>query len=421
MRGADRGVARFARRAAGIAALVGAGLGVGLLLPRAHSDPSGAGAEAGDSSASGVAAGDAPSARLSGAAGDSALFVDPSISRRTAITVAAERVGPAVVTVTVTQVRVVRTGPNLAFHDELFEEFFRQYFPQREYTQRYYSMGSGFIVSRDGYILTNDHVVRGAAELEVTLTDGRKYPAQLVGGDASYDVALLKIDGEELPVAPLGRSEDLIIGEWAIAIGNPFGFLIENSEPTVTAGVVSATKRNIRDSDDGQPGVYREMIQTDAAINPGNSGGPLVNALGDVIGINSFIFSRTGGSVGLGFAIPIDTAKRVMDELIRYGEVRQVWVGVRVQEITPVLAQYLGMPGPTGVIVSFVEPGSPAEEAGMRRGDVIVAINGAPVDDIRQARARLFGAQVGDELALRVLREGEIREVSLTLRQARTG
>ena len=214
------------------------------------------------------------------------------LSRRTAITNAAEVVGPSVVTVTVTQVRVFRTGPVLPFNDPFFEEYFRHYFPQREYQQKAYGMGSGFIVSPDGYLLTNEHVVRNASEIKVTLNDGREYPANLVGGDATYDLAVLKIDGDDLPVAPLGKSDDLLVGEWVVAIGNPFGFLLENTQPTVTAGVISATRRDIRQSEQ-DTGVYKNMIQTDAAINPGNSGGPLVNALGDVIGMNTFIFTKT--------------------------------------------------------------------------------------------------------------------------------
>ena len=339
------------------------------------------------------------------------------LSRRTAITNAAEVVGPSVVTVTVTQVRVFRTGPVLPFNDPFFEEYFRHYFPQREYQQKAYGMGSGFIVSPDGYLLTNEHVVRNASEIKVTLNDGREYPANLVGGDATYDVAVLKIDADDLPVAPLGKSDDLLVGEWVVAIGNPFGFLLENTEPTVTAGVISATHRDIRQSE-GDTGVYKEMIQTDAAINPGNSGGPLVNVLGDVIGMNTFIFSKSGGSVGIGFAIPIDTAKRAMDELIRYGQVRKVWVGVRVQEITPPLAQYLKLDDPSGVIVSYVEDGSPADRAGVKRGDVIKLVNGTPVEGVEQARRALFGAQVGDVLVLSLVREGRPREISFDLVEA---
>ncbi len=396
--------------------LIGAGVAIGLLMPRAD------GAEHANESAATPIGSDGAATTLSGSAvGESGTTpVDPSASRRTAITLAAERVGPSVVTVTVTQVRVVRTGPPaIALNDPHFREFFGQFYPYREYSQRYHSMGSGFLVTHDGYLLTNEHVVKNATEIKVTLNDGREYPASFVGGDETYDVALLKIDGDDLPIAQLGRSDDLIIGEWAIAIGNPFGFLLENSEPTVTAGVVSATRRDIRQSEE-QPGVYKDMIQTDAAINQGNSGGPLVNARGEVIGVNTFIFSKTGGSIGIGFAIPIETAKRVMDELIAYGEVRQVWVGVRVQELTPVLAEYLGMPGPTGVIVSFVEPGSPAADAGVRRGDVILAVNGKIVEGIQNARRALFGTKVGDALTLKILREGEQREMSMTLREAKS-
>jgi serine protease Do len=338
-------------------------------------------------------------------------------SRRTAITNAAEVVGPSVVTVTVTQVRVYRTGPTLGFNDPFFEEYFRHYFPQREYKQKVYGMGSGFIVSHDGYLLTNEHVVRNATEIKVTLNDGREYPATLVGSDATYDLAVLKIDGDDLPIAPLGKSDDLLVGEWVVAIGNPFGFLLENTEPTVTAGVISATHRDIRQSEQ-DAGVYKEMIQTDAAINPGNSGGPLVNVLGDVIGINTFIFSKTGGSVGIGFAIPIDTAKRAMDELIRYGQVRKVWVGVRVQEITPPLAQYLKLDDPSGVIVSYVDQGSPADRAGVKRGDVIKMVNGTAVEGVDQARRALFGAQVGDVLVLSLVRDGHLREISFDLVEA---
>ncbi|MFN0149814.1 MAG: S1C family serine protease [bacterium] len=341
-------------------------------------------------------------------------------SRRTAITNAAEVVGPSVVTVTVTQVRIIRAGPALPFNDPFFEDFFRHYYPRREYAQRAHSMGSGFIVSHDGFILTNEHVVRGAAEIKVTLTDGREYPADLIGSDATYDLAVLKVEADDLPVAPLGSSHDLLVGEWVVAIGNPFGFLLENTEPTVTAGVISATHRDIRQSET-DAGVYKEMIQTDAAINPGNSGGPLVNVLGDVIGINTFIFSKTGGSVGIGFAIPIDTAKRAMEELKKYGQVRKVWVGIRVQEITAPLAQYLDLADRKGVIVSYVEPESPASRAGIERGDVVRHVNGAEVQGIEEARRALFGAQVGDELTLSIIRNGSTREISFTLVEAASG
>ncbi len=404
-----------AGRLLGVLVPVALGVVVGLVLARSSGDAEHGAATGAPADSSVVLESPTPADR------ETRVLEDPSLSRRTAIAVAAQRVSAAVATVTVTQVRVVRTGPFLAFHDEFFEQFFREYFPYREYRQPYYSMGSGFIVSNDGYILTNDHVVHGAEEIKVTLPDGREFPARLIGSDASYDIAVLKIDAQDdLPAAPLGRSDDLIIGEWAVAIGNPFGFLLSNSEPTVTAGVISATRRDIRQSAD-QPGIYKEMIQTDAAINPGNSGGPLVNALGEVIGVNTFIFSKGGGSVGIGFAIPIDTAKRVMQELIEYGSVRQVWVGLRIQEITPVLAQYLKLESREGVIVSFVEPGSPAEEAGVRRGDVILSVNGTRVQHINEAQRALFGTQIGDRLTLTIVREGEERTVSMRLRGVEAG
>jgi serine protease Do len=404
-----------AGRLLGVLVPVALGIGVGLVLARSGGGSHDAGTTASSSDSSVVLQTPIPADR------ETRVLEDPSHSRRTAIAFAAQRVGPAVVTVTVTQVRVVRTGPYLAFHDEFFEQFFREYFPYREYRQPYQSMGSGFIVSNDGYILTNDHVVRGAEVIQVTLPDGRAFPARFIGEDATYDIAVLKIDAQDdLPAAPLGRSDDLIIGEWAVAIGNPFGFLLSNSEPTVTAGVISATRRDIRQSAD-QPSIYKEMIQTDAAINPGNSGGPLVNALGEVIGMNTFIFSKSGGSVGIGFAIPIDTARRVMDELIQYGSVRRVWVGLRIQEITPVLAQYLKLRSRDGVIVSFVEPGSPAEEAGVRRGDVILSVNGTAVQNIGEAQRALFGSKIGDRLSLRIVHEGAESTVSLRLRGVEGG
>jgi len=391
---------------------VAAGVAIGLFLARSHAqDP----ADPEQGSATGAGGAAAPASEITDTLTRAS---DPLYaSRRTAITNAAEVVGPAVVTVTVTQVRIIRAGPAVPFNDPFFEDFFRHYYPRREYAQRAHSMGSGFIVSHDGFILTNEHVVRGAAEIKVTLTDGREYPAQLIGSDATYDLAVLKVDGDDLPVAPLGSSHDLLVGEWVVAIGNPFGFLLENTEPTVTAGVISATHRDIRQSET-DAGVYKEMIQTDAAINPGNSGGPLVNVLGDVIGINTFIFSKTGGSVGIGFAIPIDTAKRAMEELTRYGQVRKVWVGIRVQEITAPLAQYLGLEDRRGVIVSYVEPGSPAERAGVERGDVVRHVNGSAVQGIEEARRALFGAQVGDELTLSIIREGATKEVTFTLVEA---
>ena len=336
--------------------------------------------------------------------------------RRNAIVRAAERVGPAVVTVSVHALRVVRQRGWAGGGSDFFDQFLREFFPYREYTQPVANMGSGVIIDPEGYILTNSHVVEGADRIEVVLGDGREYPAELIGIEPSYDLALLRIEGEDLPFALLGDSEDIIIGEWAIAIGNPFGYLLNNTQPSVTAGVVSAVHRDIRAGDSGG-GIYKDMIQTDAAINPGNSGGPLVNGAGEVIGINTFIFSGSGGSIGVGFAIPINTAKRIVEELILYGEVRQVWVGVRVQQVTERAARMLSLPSRDGVLITYVDQGSPAEEVGIRVGDVIIAVNGERAGDIEQARRALFGVQVGDTLVLDVIRQGETLRFHLVMRE----
>src|SRR3982750_4283101 len=239
-------------------------------------------------------------------------------SRRTAITDAVARVAPSVVTV---QTELVERVPA-----DVFEQFFGGRSGQRAAA----GLGSGFIVRADGAILTNAHVVAGATRISVAMKDGTTYPARLVGIDETNDLAVLKIDARNLPVAPLGSSTNLLIGEWAIAIGNPYGFLLANSEPSVTAGVISGTGRNLVGRGEGN-GIYVDMIQTDASINPGNSGGPLVNALGEVIGVNSSIYSPTGGSVGLGFAIPINRVKRVTEDLLLHGAVRTPWIGVKLQ------------------------------------------------------------------------------------------
>jgi len=336
--------------------------------------------------------------------------------RRSAIVRAAEQVSPAVVTVSVQALRVVRQRGWGGRGTDFFDQFLREFFPYREYTQPVANMGSGTIIDPEGYILTNAHVVESADRIEVVLGDGREYPAQLIGTEPSYDLALLKIEGEDLPHADLGDSDDLIIGEWAIAIGNPFGYLLNNTQPSVTAGVISAVHRDIR-SGDSSGGIYKDMIQTDAAINPGNSGGPLVNGNGAVVGINTFIFSGSGGSIGVGFAIPINTAKRIVDELIRYGEVRKVWVGVRVQQVTERAVRMLRLPSRDGVLITYVDEGSPAEEVGIRVGDVIIAVNGEHAGDIEEARRALFGVQVGDTLVLDVIRQGESHRFHLVMRE----
>jgi serine protease Do len=350
-----------------------------------------------------------------GGAGDAhAGGGDLSSSRRTAIVSAAERVSPAVVSVSVIQTRVVRADP---FGGLLHDEFFERFYPPMEYRQRIAGLGSGVIVDAKGLVLTNEHVVRDAEKITVTLTDGRQLPARVLGATQTYDLAVLKIDGERLPQAPLGDSDGLVVGEWAIAIGNPFGYLLNDTQPTVTAGVVSATRRDIK-AEATESGMYKNMIQTDAAINPGNSGGPLVNGDGEVIGINTFIFTRGGGSLGIGFAIPINLARRVVDEIEKYGHVRSAWPGMQVQEVTPDLAQRLGYKDAGGLVITRVEPGGPAAKSGLKVADRIRRANGRVVDTIDDIRSSIYGASVGDRLTLAIERDGKPLDVSLTLAEA---
>jgi serine protease Do len=343
--------------------------------------------------------------------------VDVGESRRNAIVMAAERVGRSVVSVSVLQTRVYRRSAlGYPFNDDFFQRFFHP--PMVEYREQVPGLGSGFIIDGRGYVVTNEHVVHDAEEITVTLTDGREMPGRLVGSDPTYDLAVIKIpEAEDLPVAPLADSDRLLVGEWAVAIGNPFGFLLNDTQPTVTAGVVSATRRDVK-TDVSSLGIYKDMIQTDAAINPGNSGGPLANADGEVIGINTFIFTQGGGSLGIGFAIPINRAKRVVEEIINYGRVRSVWIGLVVDEITPYVARYRDIEDTEGLLVSNVEGGSPAALAGIERGDIIRRINGEGISNAKSARRSLFGSQVGDTIVLNIERDGRRRDFELLLVEA---
>ncbi len=342
---------------------------------------------------------------------------DPSASRRNAIVTAAERVSPSVVTVSVVSTQLVRTDP---FGGMMRDPFFDQFFPQQEYRQRVPSMGSGFIVDAGGLIVTNEHVVRNADQVTVTLNDGRQVPAKILGASSVYDLAVIKVEAPNLKAATLGDSDDLMVGEWAIAIGSPFGFLLNDTKPTVTAGVVSATRRDIK-SEVTEQGLYKNMIQTDAAINPGNSGGPLVNADGEVIGVNSFIFTQGGGSIGLGFAIPINLAKRVVDDIRRYGHIRQPYPGMALQPVTPMIAQRLGFDDLGGLVVTRVDPQGPAAKAGVKVGDRIRRVNGITTNSVDDAQRGIYGAQVGDVLRLDIERDGKTSEVRVTLTETPRG
>ena len=317
-------------------------------------------------------------------------------TRRNAITEAVARVAASVVTV---QTEVVERVPA-----DVFEQFFGGRSGQRSAA----GLGSGFIVRADGAILTNAHVVAGATRISVAMRDGTTYPARLIGSDETNDLAVLKIDARDLPVAPLGSSSNLLIGEWTIAIGNPYGFLLANSEPSVTVGVVSGVGRNLAAQSEGA-GVYVDMIQTDASINPGNSGGPLVNAAGEVIGVNSSIFSPSGGSIGLGFAIPINRARRVADDLLAHGVVRRPWVGLQ-----PQLSRTPGS-GATanGVVVGSVVPGSPAARAGIRAGDVLLRSRNRALHSPYDWYAELLELRVGENDTILVRRGGRELQIGV--------
>jgi serine protease Do len=288
---------------------------------------------------------------------------------------------------------------------------FDVFFGRNPGQRRSAGIGSGFIVREDGVVVTNDHVVHGATSVSIALRDGTTYKARVVGADETNDLAVLKVDAKGLPVAPLGTSDDLLIGEWAIAIGNPFGFVLGNAEPTVTAGVVSAVGRNLAGSTEGN-GVYVDMIQTDAAINPGNSGGPLVNAQGQVIGVNTSIFTPSGGSVGLGFAIPINRARRVAEDLLAHGVVRRPWVGIALQ--TPRVDSPRDLLR-AGAVVGAVVPGSPAERAGVRQGDRLLRAGTRALRSPFDWEAALLELRVGDEVPLVVSRGGDQRTLSLRI------
>ncbi len=312
-------------------------------------------------------------------------------TRRTAIVSAVERVAPAVVSINVAarqQVAVRSTWADL--------------FVPRYASQLVRGSGTGFLIRPNGVILTNHHVVAGAEQITVTLPDGSQLPGTLVGSDPVADIAVVQVAGRGLPTAPLGRSRGLMVGEWVVALGNPYADFLGNTDPTVTAGVVSALGRNILPSE-GQAGLYLDMIQTDAAINPGNSGGPLVNALGQVVGVNSSILSNSGGSIGLGFAIPIERALRVADMLLAAGSVRRAWTGLDVAQPQ----SFDAWKALNGVEVASVAPGGPAARAGLQRRDILVTANGRALHNHLDWESVKLDLRVGDTVVL-VTRRGTV-------------
>jgi len=325
-----------------------------------------------------------------------------------------EQVGPAVVNIAVSSVRASggETAGENPFADDPFYDFLRRFGvpvpgqggQQGGQPRVQQGVGSGFIVSPDGHVLTNAHVVDGATEVTVRLTDKREFKAKVVGVDKRTDVALLKIDAKNLPTVKIGDAEHAKVGEWVIAVGSPFGF-----DNTVTAGIISAKARRLPDE------TYVPFIQTDVAINPGNSGGPLFNLNGEVIGINSQIYSRSGGFMGISFAIPIDTAMKVRDQLQKYGKVQRGRLGVLIQGMDDDLAQTFGLDKAKGALVSQVEPDGPAAKAGLESGDVILAVNGQEVKESTDLPRVIGDLKPGDKVKLQVWRNKASREFTATL------
>jgi len=313
----------------------------------------------------------------------------------------------AVVNITVTERAKPSAQPQVP--EELqgtpFGEFFRRYgTPGPRMPRR--GMGSGFIVQPDGVVLTNAHVVEGADEVLVKLTDRREFKGKVLGADKATDIAVVKIDAKGLPAVRLGDPSKVRVGEWVLAIGSPFGF-----ENTVTAGIVSGTSRSLPD------GTYVPFIQTDAAVNPGNSGGPLFNLKGEVIGINSQIYSQTGGYQGIAFAIPVDVAAGVKDQLVKNGKVERGRIGVAIQEVSQSLAQSFGLDRPRGALVAAVEKASPAEKAGLKSGDVILAINGRTIERSAELPPLVAAVKPGSKASFEVWREGKSRTLDVSVGQ----
>ena len=325
-----------------------------------------------------------------------------------------KEIGPSVVNIMTTgkleRVQPESQEPHPFFDHPFFKEFFGERMPERQRPQlrRPSALGSGVIVdAENGYLLTNNHVIEVAEEITVTLTDRRTFQAELVGADPETDVALLKIDADALTALPLANSDDLQVGDYVVAIGNPFGL-----GQTVTAGIVSAVGRSgLRLGPDS----YQNFIQTDAAINVGNSGGALINLKGELVGINTAIFTGRGGNIGIGFAIPINMARRIMDQLLTHGEIQRGRIGVQIQDLTPDLAEALGTSRKRGAVVAQVLPGTPAEAAGIQRGDVIVEMNGAPVIGSADLRNKVGLLRVGDAVRLTIERDGEPLTIDLAV------
>ena len=333
---------------------------------------------------------------------------DPSRSAPIFVEVA-KKTTPAVVNISTIG---TRKGQDHASSDSFSNDLFKKSFGEtpsdrsdRLREERVTGLGSGVIVDPNGYVVTNSHVIAEAKEIRVILKDRREFPAKVVGSDTKSDIAVIKIEADHLPSAPWGDSSKLEVGEYALAIGNAFGLT-----ETVTLGIISAVGRaNVGISD------YEDFIQTDAPINPGNSGGALMNIRGELVGVNTAIFSQTGGSLGIGFAIPSNMAKPVMESLIKTGRVVRGWLGLSIQEVTPDLAREFGLSKPEGVLIGDLLPGSPAAKAGLHRGDVILQVDGKTVESSGQLRNLVASTSIGSVLKMSILRDGKPRNVAATV------
>jgi serine protease Do len=323
-------------------------------------------------------------------------------SRSNIITETVKNVSPSIVGINVIEIREYK-DPFFSFFDD---PFFQKFFGNRgTYNQEVKGLGSGYIISSDGYIVTNDHVAGNATKITVTLTDGRSFDAKIIGTDSASDICLLKIDGDDLPSVTLGNSDDIIIGEWVIALGNPFGLFELNDKPTVTVGVISATGMNLDAINDR---FYLNMIQTDASINGGNSGGPLVNSLGEVIGMNTLIFTsgNNSGSIGLGFAIPVNKIKRIIEELKEKGSIdRNFEIGMRIQTIDEGIASYYHLKSAKGVIVTKIYPNTPAEQGGIQVGDIIIEVEGFKINNENSIFSVFHEFRTGQTITVKIIRD----------------
>ncbi|MGD8429786.1 MAG: DegQ family serine endoprotease [Ectothiorhodospiraceae bacterium] len=313
-----------------------------------------------------------------------------------------QKVSPAVVNISTKGHVQVQRSPLL--NDPFFRRFFDV--PDQPQQRQVQALGSGVIVDADkGYIITNHHVIANADKVKVTLQDNREFDADIVGSDPETDVAVIRIDADNLSQIPLADSKELRVGDYVVAIGNPFGL-----DHTVTTGVVSGLGRVLHGGEVNSR--LQNFIQTDASINPGNSGGALVNLRGELVGINAAILSRSGGNIGIGFAIPINMARQIMDQLVSYGEVRRGVLGVRIQDLTPDIADAFGIKRKEGALVAQVSPGSAADEAGIQQGDVIVKVNGETVDNANDLANAIGLLQIGDEVDLQLIRDGDRKEIT---------